>query len=179
MSHVQHLSCLLALTTVDAFLGIHHLEHSLMHLKYFCRAGISNGIFLNLSQLDVLIQLDFRVRHESGKRNWRPFGMHLPNSLLNLKFDLDFLVLAELDNGYSDLFLLVHLRVKGHWQHRPDVFLLCFDLLKNRPYVQGSHLPHCVSFIFDLQHEVSLACLAIFNIFICTGTSPRILKVIN
>ena len=107
MDHVQHFCCLFALIAEDALLGVYHLEYSLVHFEDLGGAGVPDCVFLDVSQLDVLVEFDVGVGGEGGKRDRRPLGVHLPDALLHLEFDADGLVLGQLDDGDAHLFTLV------------------------------------------------------------------------
>ena len=131
MDHVQHLGCLLALVAEDAFLGVYHLEDPLVHFEHLGRAGVSDCVFLDVSQFDVLVKFDVRVGCEGGERDRRPLGVHLPNALLHLEFDANGLVLGQLDDWDAHLFTLVDFRVERHRQDWPDLLLFRLHLLEN------------------------------------------------
>lgn len=105
--------------------------------------------------------------------------MHLPNPLLHIEANVDFLVTSQFDDGYSQLFVEGDIGEIRDWLDGSFLLLLIVIVEIDCPDIERSNLPDFFVSILDVQDEILFAISAILNSTQRTFAFPRVLKIVD
>ncbi len=179
VNQVKRFSCLFTLSTKDAFLWTCDLKQIFTNVKYLGRTGVSDGFLLIQSDINGVINLNLRLRVESGKCTGCPFGMHFSNSLLYIESDVDLLISCQLNNGYSKLLVGIDTGIVWDRSDWFSLFLFVMHTLINWVDIESSDYSDILFSILNIQNKILFANSTLLNTFQWTLTLPRILKSIH
>lgn len=182
--HTNRLSFLGALSTKNTFLWGNYFQYSIVYLEDLGRARISYGLFLCSCGLCLMIHFNIGIGLESSKLNWRPFGVHLSSTLLDLKPDVYLLASVKFDDRNSNLFIFIKCRFK--FDRHYSIFLWLIHHIYRLYIKWGNFFPSFSKFIYiivifvvNLEPKLKFTCLTVINTFLSAIAFPRKFILIN